>query len=194
VTVNTTLSEINADGFFELAGTAAKLGVQRLGFSRLVPSGRGGALSGRMLALERVRDLYARIFALSYDGMALVTGDPFGAQLRVGDSDSADQGDVPVGGCAAGVSGLTFLSDGTIVPCRRLPMAIGNIRADSIREVWAMSPVLEALRDRSRYEERCKACKRWATCRGCRAIAAAASGLRDTPAALADDPQCPFSP
>jgi MoaA/NifB/PqqE/SkfB family radical SAM enzyme len=49
VTINTTLSEINAHGFFELAESAARLGVQRLGFSRLVPSGRGGRLAGRML-------------------------------------------------------------------------------------------------------------------------------------------------
>jgi AdoMet-dependent heme synthase len=194
VTVNTTLSEVNADGFFELAETAAKLGVQRLGFSRLVPSGRGGALAGRMLAPERVRELYQRILKLTNDGMTLVTGDPVCSRMRAGDDDAADQGDVPIGGCSAGISGLTILSDGTLVPCRRLPVSLGNIRNDSIREVWALSPVLDALRTRSRYEGKCGACKQWATCRGCRAIAAAASGRRDMLAVVTDDPQCPFAP
>ena len=194
VTVNTTLSEVNAEGFFELAETAERLGVQRLGFSRLVPSGRGGALAGRMLSPDKVQALYQRILALSYTGMKLVTGDPVCSSMRAGDDSPEDQGDIPVGGCSAGVSGLTFLSDGTIVPCRRLPVPLGNIRTDSIREVWVQSPVLDALRDRSRYEGKCGACRKWATCRGCRAIAAAASGRRDMPAVVADDPQCPFAP
>jgi len=190
VTVNTTLSEINADGFFELAEQAAQLGVQRLGFSRLVPSGRGGALADRMLSTDRVRSLYQRIRSLSYEGMQLVTGDPVASQLTAGDGGLTDQGDVAVGGCAAGVSGLTFLADGTIVPCRRLPVPLGNLRTDAVREVWAASPVLDALRTRARYEGRCGACRRWATCRGCRAIAAAASRDRGPASALADDPQC----
>lgn len=194
VTVNTTLSEANADGFFELAETAAALGVQRLGFSRLVPAGRGEALAGRMLAPDRVRDLYHRIFSLSFTGMTLVTGDPVGARMRARENGPDEQGDVPVGGCAAGVSGLTFLSDGTIVPCRRFPVPLGNIRIDSIREVWAASPVLDALRDRSRYEGKCGACRNWATCRGCRAIAAAVMECPGTLSALADDPQCPLAP
>ena len=191
VTVNTTLSEINAGAFFELADIVARLGVQRLGFSRLVPSGRGGGLAGRILPAAGVRDLYRRIFSLSYEGMKLVTGDPVASCMRSGEDGSGDRGDVPVGGCSAGVAGLTILSDGTIVPCRRLPVSLGNLRTDALREVWAMSPVLEALRDRSRYEGKCRTCTRWAACRGCRAIAYAASGLGGQASLLAEDPQCP---
>ena len=57
----------------------------------------------------------------------------------------------PRGGCAAGVSGLTLLPDGTILPCRRLPVPLGNVRRDRLREVWSASPVLDALRDKTRY-------------------------------------------
>jgi radical SAM protein with 4Fe4S-binding SPASM domain len=97
---------------------------------------------------------------------------------------------VAVGGCAAGLAGITVLEDGTLLPCRRLPVPIGNIRRDSLREVWAASPVLVRLRDRASYRGRCGACARWAACRGCRAIAWAAS-LADGAADLcADDPQC----
>ncbi|MDA8077891.1 MAG: radical SAM protein, partial [Nitrospiraceae bacterium] len=41
VTINATLSEINAARFPDMVELAVSLGVQRLGFSRLVPSGRG---------------------------------------------------------------------------------------------------------------------------------------------------------
>jgi len=193
VTVNTTLSELNAGAFFELAETAARLGVQRLGFSRLVPAGRGGSLTDRMLAPDTMLSLYQRIQALHYDRMKLVTGDPVAACMRAADDGFDDQGDVPIGGCAAGVSGLTIMSDGTIVPCRRLPLPLGNIRTDSLREIWSASPLLDALRSRSSYPGACGTCGRWATCRGCRAIAFAASQLAGHASALADDPQCPFA-
>lgn len=193
VTVNTTLSEINAGGFFELAETASRLGVQRLGYSRLVPSGRGGSLAHAMLAPDAVRRLYERINKLSYPGMKLVSGDPVAARMRAADNGFQDEGDIPAGGCAAGVSGLTILADGTIVPCRRLPLPLGNIRTDSLREIWAASPLLDALRSRSGYEGACRTCSRWASCRGCRAIAFAASHSAGQESALADDPQCPFA-
>ncbi len=96
----------------------------------------------------------------------------------------------PLGGCAAGVSGLTILPDGTITPCRRLPVPIGNIGKDSLRELWVTSPVLESLRDRSQYQGKCGSCKRWANCRGCRAIAYAYSQLKGEGNLLAEDPQC----
>jgi len=194
VTVNTTLSEINANGFFELAETAAQLGVQRLGFSRLVPSGKGEALAERMLTPDKVRELYTRIFSLSFEKMKLVTGDPVATCMRATEGGNDDHTDVPIGGCAAGVSGLTILSDGTIVPCRRLPISLGNIRTDSIREIWTTSSVLDALRTRARYDGKCGACKRWAICRGCRAIAFAWSSFREEGNFLSEDPQCFLRP
>jgi MoaA/NifB/PqqE/SkfB family radical SAM enzyme len=192
VTVNTTLSEINAEEFFALAELVAGLGVQRLGFSRLVPSGRGGSLGGRMLSPDAVRRLYERIFALSLGGMTLVTGDPVATQLRAREDAPGDRGDIPAGGCSAGVSGITLLADGTIVPCRRLPIPLGNVRTDALREVWASSSVLEALRTRSGYDGPCGSCARWAGCRGCRAIAYAASQREGAASLLARDPQCPL--
>ncbi|UCD34076.1 MAG: SPASM domain-containing protein, partial [Nitrospiraceae bacterium] len=88
------------------------------------------------------------------------------------------------------ISGLTILPDGTMVPCRRLPVPIGNITSDSLREVWASSDVLNALRDRSRYKGKCGSCLRWAHCRGCRAIAYACSQSAGKGDVLAPDPQC----
>lgn len=189
VTLNSTLSSLNADTIGALANEAADLGVQRVGFSRLVPSGRGAALRKQMLSSREVRALYAGLFSRDGDRPEIVTGDPLASQL--GPPDENDEGlAAPRGGCAAGFSGLTILSDGTLTPCRRLPLPIGNIRTDSLREIWATSPLLARLRDRSAYQGRCGRCPRWASCRGCRAIAYAWS-LGDGPGdPLAEDPQC----
>jgi radical SAM protein with 4Fe4S-binding SPASM domain len=190
VTVNTTLSAINAEHFMKLAELSASLGVQRLGFSRLVPSGRGAGLVNSMLSKEEVRKLYERISSLSPNGLEFVTGDPVATQMKTSLERGKDSGSIPAGGCAAGVSGLTFLPDGTIVPCRRLQIPIGNVKKDSLREIWAVSPVLEALRDRSKYKGKCGTCPRWADCRGCRAIAYAYARSKGQDDFLAEDPQC----
>jgi len=195
VTLNATLSELNGDRFREMIAICTSLGAQRLGFSRLVPSGRGAGIVGRMLEPERVREIYEEIFSNPVDGLEIVTGDPIASQMRTGDTDMAgDCGFIATGGCAAGISGLTILPDGTVVPCRRLPLPLGNVRTDSLREIWAESEILEQLRDRRQYRGRCGACRRWAQCRGCRAIAYFDSRARGGEDILADDPQCFIRP
>lgn len=189
VTLNATLSAMNIDQFGKMIGLCSSLGAQRFGFSRLVPSGRGAALVDRMIEPAEVRAMYETIFSTPAAGLEIVTGDPVASQLRAGDGDG-DEGSVAIGGCAAGISGLTILPDGTVVPCRRLPLPLGNVRQDSLREIWAKSEILEKLRDRGKYEGKCGSCRRWANCRGCRAIAYSFSLARGKADLLADDPQC----
>jgi len=189
VTLNTTLSEINATHFMDVIGLASSLGVQRVGFSRLVPSGRGERLLDSMLKNAALEGLYTEIFSLSTPGLQIVTGDPVASQMKMPAIDESDE-KVPSGGCAAGVSGLTILPDGTVTPCRRMPIPIGNVRRDSLREVWATSEILGALRNRRGYKGKCGTCGRWANCRGCRAIAYAYSLAADKADYLAEDPQC----
>ncbi len=199
VTLNMTLSRLNAKSVKNVVRLASHVGVQRMGFSRLVPAGRGSSLLSEMLPTEDVRELYEYLLAIDIRNLEIVTGDPVAAQMREqkrtkkngkkAGRASRPKG-LPAGGCSAGVSGLTFLADGTIVPCRRMPIPIGNLRTDPLREVWAMSPVLEALRDRKRYKGRCGSCERWDACRGCRAIAYAVSRARGDDDFLAEDPQC----
>lgn len=189
VTLNVTLSYINSGHFMDLFRLSSALGVQKLGFSRLVPSGRGETLVKEMLSTGDVKDLYNKIFSIDMKGLEIVTGDPVASQSRR-ETDDRDSGDIALGGCAAGISGLTILPDGTLLPCRRLPVPVGNILKDSLREVWASSEVLNALRDRSMYKGRCGSCRKWAHCRGCRAIAYAYSNVKGQGDFLAPDPQC----
>jgi radical SAM protein with 4Fe4S-binding SPASM domain len=189
LTLNTTLSEINATYFMDMISLASSLGAQKLGFSRLVPSGGGKQLIGRMLSRTAVEDLYRKIFSWDTGDLKIVTGDPVASQYRSPDQ-AAYGSSAPSGGCAAGVSGLTIMPDGTVTPCRRLPIPIGNVRTDSLREIWASSEVLNSLRDKALYQGRCGDCSRWASCRGCRAIAFATAGTGGMNACLAEDPQC----
>ncbi|UCH79851.1 MAG: radical SAM protein [Nitrospiraceae bacterium] len=190
VTLNATVSEINAAYLTDTVKLASGLGADRLGFSRLVPSGRGRSLLKELMKTSEVKSLYEKIFSIKPDnGLEIVTGDPVASQFR-NKTGNKDYGDIALGGCAAGISGLTIMPDGTVVPCRRLPVPVGNIRKNSIREIWAMSPVLNDLRDRGKYKGKCRTCDNWANCRGCRAIAYSYSASKGEADILAPDPQC----
>ena len=143
----------------------------------------------QMLEPQEVKALYEELFSLNVKGLEIVTGDPMAAQMLL-PADSEDLGDIPSGGCAAGIAGLTILADGTVTPCRRLHLPLGRVGEDSLREIWATSPVLAQLRDRSQYHGKCGSCKRWSACRGCRAIAYAYAQSQGNPDFLAPDPQC----
>jgi len=188
VTINVTLSGLNASSMKHIVDFAVRMGATRVGFSRLVPAGRGRTMISNMLSPDEVRELYQSILAEGVWPIEIVTGDPVASQL--GKPLNGDCGSVAVSGCSAGVSGLTILPNGDVTPCRRLPLCLGNVRSDSLRELWAASPILEALRDRSRYRGQCGTCSRWAHCRGCRAIAYAWSVSNGRPDFLGDDPQC----
>jgi radical SAM protein with 4Fe4S-binding SPASM domain len=188
VTLNVTLSDLNADYVRKLVSLADAAGVQRLGFSRLVPCGRGRQLFQSMMETRKVKEIYQELLSLHVEGLEIVTGDPVASQMDM--KTNADMGYTACSGCAAGISGLTLRPDGTINPCRRLDIPIGNIKSDSLREVWATSEVLNSLRDKSKYRGKCGRCSRWAVCRGCRAIAYAYSLSKGKADYLAEDPQC----
>ncbi len=120
----------------------------------------------------------------------VTTCDPLSAVAHL-DGD-VPGGDFPMAGCAAGVFGVTIASDGSIMPCRRMDLAIGNIRDGNFRQLWAGSPVLWSLRTRGHYHDGCDSCRYWAVCRGCRAIALAAARARGQQDYLGPDPQCPY--
>lgn len=188
VSFNVTLSEVNADYFPEMIALSSEVGVHKLGFSRLVPCGAGAGMINKMVKKERLKEIYSSILSLKSSGLEIVTGDPVASQPSA--DGGTDAGSVPAAGCAAGLSGLTILPDGTITPCRRLFIPIGNVKKDSLREIWATSEVLGMLRDRTKYKGKCGLCGRWALCRGCRAIAYAYSRFHGGNDFLAEDPQC----
>jgi len=89
------------------------------------------------------------------------------------------------GFCPAGFGTLTILHDGTVLPCRRLPIPIGNIFTEGLYKIWYTSKILWQLRDKKQLKGKCKNCEYLHKCGGCRAIAYAVTGDF-----MAEDPQC----
>ncbi|CAD7767980.1 Coenzyme PQQ synthesis protein E [Candidatus Methanoperedenaceae archaeon GB50] len=90
-------------------------------------------------------------------------------------------------GCSCGRELCAVTPDGWIKPCGYFSVRIGNVRADSIRDVWRSDAFLCSLRRLERLDERCMKCEYLGICGGgCRA--AAYENFGDLEAA---DPTCP---
>ena len=78
--------------------------------------------------------------------------------------------------CGAGGNLLILLADGSVMPCRRLPFVIGNIREASLEEIVSGSAVMRDLRE-TPIPDACQNCPHAAACRGgAKCIAQARTG------------------
>ena len=68
--------------------------------------------------------------------------------------------------CSAGKSLLAILPNGDLLPCRRLPIVIGNIKSDNLIEVYNKSEHLLALRNDENIDVSCKICHYKKSCNG----------------------------
>jgi radical SAM protein with 4Fe4S-binding SPASM domain len=189
--INLTVSGLNMNETGELVRLAEELGVSAIAFSRLVPTGRGKNLSSEALTCEEVAHFYDELRGFKDNSKVVVTSrDPLSAIADM--EGEIPQTEMPISGCAAGIFGVTITADGTVMPCRRMDLPVGNIKETSFRELWVESPVLWSLRRREDYQGGCESCRYWAVCRGCRAIALARARANGHEDYLGPDPQCPY--
>ncbi len=87
-------------------------------------------------------------------------------------------------------NGFVFISQrGEVRPCGYLPMPVGNIRDQSLVDIYRNSPELCSLRDRSALKGRCGECEFYSLCSGSRSRAYAMTGD-----ALAEEHYCVYQP
>ena len=91
-----------------------------------------------------------------------------------------------IGGfCPVGFTSLAILWDGTVLPCRRLNIPIGNLFKDGLYKTWYDSDLLWQIRDKNNLKGKCSGCSYIERCGGCRAIAYEVTGDY-----MEGDPQC----
>lgn len=88
--------------------------------------------------------------------------------------------------CTAGDSLLTLLPNGDLLPCRRLPLPVGNVLRTPLRELYRESAILRALREPRRVAAGCEPCAFRHTCGG--GLRCLAFALRGDP--FTSDPGC----
>jgi radical SAM protein with 4Fe4S-binding SPASM domain len=188
VGANVTLSRLNFDKIEETVEVARAMGFNRIGFSRMVPCGRGKTLLDHFLAPHELKSAYQKMLLMKSPTFDVVSGDPLAGTLLGTEPPAGCH--LTLSGCSAGFSGVTITSDGSVMPCRRIGLVAGNLKKKSLRAIWASSRLLWQLRRKESYTGKCGRCSLWPSCRGCRAVAYAYSLTQGKPDLFADDPQC----
>lgn len=173
-----TLSKANAEELIKVIRFVSKLGVDEFDFSRFVPVGENKDFSSIIKGKEYEKLLLS--VAKEYEELKKQ-----GVKTKFGSKESLwkllyyglgklkkfpEDKKTIFGGCSLGSRGLTILADGTVYACRRLPIKIGKVPEQSIRDIFLNSRVLKKLRNLNNYEK-CKNCKLRQFCRGCPAVA-----------------------
>lgn len=172
-TISFTANRLNYREFPEVARLACNLRAARVWSDRLIPMGRGCELE--TLTPEEAREMF-RLMRVAREE---VESSWFG-RTKVSSARALQFLD---GGlqyhCSAGGTLLTILPNGDLLPCRRMPIRVGNVMEQSLSELYFESPMLKALRDPNRVSKGCETCRFESHCRG---------GLRCLSYALTGDP------
>jgi len=193
--VQTTVGAHNAGELAEIAEFAhAKLASKVWNLYFLVPTGRGAFVSdisaedydGVLDELHAIQARYAGKMLVNakcapHYVKTLIEQDPGSPFLKTYTGGA--------GGCPAGTHYLGIRPNGDVTPCPYLPVFGGNLREETLADVWAHSEPFVAIRKRTELGGRCGACELNAMCGGCRARAYGATGD-----VMAEDPLCSHTP
>jgi MoaA/NifB/PqqE/SkfB family radical SAM enzyme len=189
VTVSMTFMQSNKREIEDVVVNSIKAGAGIIGFKSYVPDSKLGLKDPEFVGAKETYDIFKKIIELrkKYAEEIKVLEPEVLWQLMHGDTklkQEARRTKKFLGGCAAGFLGLSVLSDGTIYPCRRLPIPIGNIKEIKLVDLMANNEVLKNLRNFDKMKEK-GCCEDVNYCRGCRAVAYAITGDY-----MAKDPMC----
>lgn len=188
VNVAMTLMQSNKNQFEEVIKGAIKGKARRVGFKTYVPDISLGIKDPKFVNSDEFYKaaLEARFLKEKYKSkIEILTSDVLFHILEEDNIliNTAKKENKFLTGCSAGYRAISVLSDGTVYPCRRLPIPIGNIK-EGLVKLFLDNPVMQNLRDMEKIKTNC-ACDKVVHCRGCRAVAYAITGDY-----MAKDPMC----
>jgi radical SAM protein with 4Fe4S-binding SPASM domain len=180
----------------QIAQIAAAVNVRMWSVFFLVVTGR--ALAGDDLMAEEYEQVFEKLYDISqWAPFDVKTTEAMHYRRYLARRNREE--DAPVGQGqrtvwrTAGVSdgrGFIFISHtGEIYPSGFLPVSAGNVRQDSLIEVYQNSSLFRILRDPAGRHGKCGYCEYTKLCGGSRARAYATTGDY-----LAEDPRCTYQP
>ncbi len=185
VTLMMTLSRMNFRSIAETVEFAREVGAAGILFERFIPLGTGLGIADAVLGADDWFAAVKEILAVARidaepDSMAAYRA--FGLELN----EKLDPEDrLEVAFCNLGAESMALMPDGTVFPCRRLQIPVGNILQEPFSAIRSRLADWECSRIRPQlHGEICGICP-FEDCPGCRALAMALSGDP-----LDDDPQC----
>ncbi len=197
--VNTTVTRHNVCRLNEIADIVRDSGARLWSVFFLVTTGRASA--SQDLSAEEYEEVFQFLYNLSKQApFDIKTTEAQHYRRYVAQQRKAERrtGNVPQAAPEviqrqAGINdgkGFVFISHtGEIYPSGFLPLSAGNVRRDSLVEVYRSSPLFRTLRDADNLRGKCGECEFRNLCGGSRSRSFALTGDY-----LAEDPRCVYQP
>ena len=160
--VSFTANNVNYREFKQVVKTAKKLKASKVWTDRMVPIGAGNIGEIKTLNKDQVIE-YINIIRkeqlnpLNRLSKTRIAGER-SLQFLNGVSSSYK--------CSAGDGLIILLENGEVMPCRRLPIAAGNIKESSLKEIYFNSKVFQNLRKIKEIPKGCSKCGFLEVCNG----------------------------
>ncbi|MGE5327637.1 MAG: TIGR04053 family radical SAM/SPASM domain-containing protein [Deltaproteobacteria bacterium] len=205
VQINTTITRRNLADFDAMVCLLDSLDIVLWSVFFLVPTGRGK--TSDLISAEEFEWVFGKLYELSHHArFDIKTTEAqhyrrYVAQQRAEkrrrkeawQSPHAQDASDGIGRAPRGINdgkGFAFVSHrGDVYPSGFLPLAAGNIRNQSLAEIYRTSPLFTALRETSSLKGKCGECEFREICGGSRARAYALTGD-----AFAEEPCCVHQP
>jgi radical SAM protein with 4Fe4S-binding SPASM domain len=196
VGIHYTVHSDNCNEVNEAVDLAQSLNVRNIGFSRLVPCGRGKKMEGKMLAPQELKRLTQELIrrcrkvreerSLGKYFTTIVDSRCDWPLSLLDYYFSNVASDFFAATCPVGRNVLTIMPDGTVYPCRRLPIYLGNFLEKDFDTIWNDHTLWLLRRRQMHMKAPCKECQYLKICRG--GAPCISYGCYGTP--FKRDPQC----
>ena len=160
VSISFTATKINYKEFPKVVKYAEKYGVDNIWSDRFIPLSKNDEINFQM-SKEETRE-YLKIMQKERVRLKLKRSKTNVAMYRALQFQMTN--DYPYT-CTAGRSLLTVMENGDLVPCRRMPIVIGNLLKDNMYKLYKNSKVIKELQKDTTPDD-CKSCEHSKKCSG----------------------------
>ena len=186
VLVQTTVMESNYNEIPDLMRFARDKGAWSFNLYFLVKTGRGETMSE--LTPTQSNEMLGNLVDWQDEFRPMLVRSKCAPQFKQ-IAYAMGRGGLESGGCMAGTEYARITPGGDVTPCPYMTKVAGNVRRQSLTEIWNTSPVFLELRDFSQLKGRCGTCEFKELCGGCRCRAYSTYGDY-----LQEDPACTYQP
>lgn len=183
--LDSTLTKSRLQEIEALVELGARLGAKAINFFFLVCTGRAIRTTISVENYESALRHIAKISSKERRLMVRARCAPHINRILHEDGFPLSQG---TRGCLAGRSYMRIDPEGNVTPCPYMSVKVGNIKKQSLVNLWEDAPYLKLIR-KGKYKGRCGFCEYVEICGGCRARA-----LIERNDLMGEDPLCAYQP
>jgi radical SAM protein with 4Fe4S-binding SPASM domain len=167
--VSFTSSKINADSFAEVVSICKKKDVNVLWTDRYLPLGRGKGMQDELLQPVEVEAFFEQLYQ---SHQKLKESWFYKTEIRIHRAlnflvaEKHGCNCYQPYKCSAGRTLITILPNGDMLPCRRMPVIVGNVLETAMEDIYENSVLFRMLRKNNVPYPGCEKCSHWEVCNG----------------------------